>query len=261
MTADSQDPAQPYVSDDVLARAEILENLLVACATSGGGRGDSGGYRRARDLLLAIPGVSERVPRFLRTCRTLDEFWAFIKQMGNNWASREQFIHAEFEPLKSWLEQGAVSPVEEEGDAILATVDLPHVREAWEKAYDRVRLGDFDGAITAAKTLLEKVCQRILDDLDETYPTDADLPKLHHLVCKRLNLAPSEQTQELFRKLLGGCKTIVDNIAAVRNRLGDAHPEQETGIKADRRHAELAANAAGTAAVFLIASWQEQNRR
>jgi hypothetical protein len=57
------------------------------------------------------------------------------------------------------------------------------------KALER-RNADPEGAITIARTLLETVCKRILDQLPGAAYTDKeDLPKLYGMVARALNLA------------------------------------------------------------------------
>ena len=69
----------------------------------------------------------------------------------------------------------------------LEEFDLDHVHAAWQKALDR-RLNDPEGAITAARMLLETVCKYILDEAVFIYPDNADLPKLWALAAELLNL-------------------------------------------------------------------------
>lgn len=45
----------------------------------------------------------------------------------------------------------------------LSSIDSERVKRLWTKALER-RVSDPDGAITAARTLLESVCKHILDD-------------------------------------------------------------------------------------------------
>jgi hypothetical protein len=51
---------------------------------------------------------------------------------------------------------------------VLVSFDESGVHQAWEKALAR-RVSDPEGAITAARTLLETVCKHIIDEAGETY--------------------------------------------------------------------------------------------
>lgn len=66
-------------------------------------------------------------------------------------------------------------------------LDTQYISESWDKARAR-RFDDPEGAITAARTLLESVCKHILDECGVEYGDNADLPKLYGLTSKGLNL-------------------------------------------------------------------------
>jgi hypothetical protein len=134
-------------------------------------------------------------------------------------------------------------------------LDTKFISEAWQKSLDR-RHEDPEGAITAARTLLETVCKHILDECGVEYGDGTDLPKLYGLTSKELNLAPSQHTEEAFKKILGGVHSVVDGLANLRNRLGDAHGQGKRPVKPLPRHAELAVNMAGSMASFLLATFE-----
>lgn len=140
---------------------------------------------------------------------------------------------------------------------VLEAFDPEHVHAIWQKALAR-RTSDPEGAITAARTLLESVCKHILDDAGTPYPDDTDLPKLWAQVAKTLNLAPAQHQETVFRAILGNCQAVVNNLAAIRNRAGDAHGQGRRNVKPKARHAELAVNLAGTMASFLVTTWKEK---
>ena len=57
---------------------------------------------------------------------------------------------------------------------------------------------DPEGAITSARTLLETVCKRVLDETGTAYSDKDDLPALYKVVATKLNIAPSQHTQDTF---------------------------------------------------------------
>jgi hypothetical protein len=134
-------------------------------------------------------------------------------------------------------------------------LDTKFISEAWQKALDR-RHEDPEGAITAARTLLESVCKHILDERGGGYSEKADLPKLYGMTSKELNLAPSQHTEDAFKRILGGVESVVNGLANLRNRLGDAHGQGKRPVKPLPRHAELAVNMAGSMASFLLATFE-----
>jgi hypothetical protein len=203
--------------------------------------------------------VKDKLPRFVASCRTLDEFWCFIQPKYKHYVERRTYILEAFEPLLTFLEQSASTPSDEVHNQALKKVDSAHVQLAWQKALER-RSTDPDGAITAARTLLEAVCKHILDSLGEPYDDKAELPKLYGVVAHNLNLSPSQHTAQVFKQILGGCQSVVEGLGAVRNKLGDAHGPGKAGVRPLPRHAELAVNLAGTMATFLIATWESSKK-
>lgn len=148
------------------------------------------------------------------------------------------------------------TPAEEQVSAVLTKVNSEHVRRTWEKALGRKKT-DPEGAITAARTLVESVCKHILDKAGITYPSDSDLPKLYYLTAEHLNLVPSQQTERIVRQILGNCQAVVSGLAYLRNELGDAHGKSSSEIRPDPSHAELAVNLAGTMATYIVSVWEK----
>ncbi len=178
------------VDEKLLVKVERLKVLLVSYATGRGG--DNEEYRALRQELLVNLELKARLPRFLHTCRNLDDFWVFIQPKFAHYQERRDFLRTEFEPVLMLLEGTSVAPGDEIASSVISTVDSEHVRDTWQKALER-RTSDPEGAITAARTLLETVCKHILDEERVEYDDKADLPKLYGLVAERVNLAPSCQ--------------------------------------------------------------------
>ena len=148
-----------------------------------------------------------------------------------------------------------LTPSDATASAILSRIDAEHVRNAWQKALDR-RGVDPEGAITVARSLLETVCKFILDEEHVTYSDTMDLPALYQLTANKLRLAPSQHTEQIFKRVLGSCQTVVEGLGTLRNKLSDSHGKSKQAVKPAARHAELAVNLAGTMATFLVATWE-----
>lgn len=241
--------------DDVLVKVERLKNLLVSRATGNGV--DEGEYVRLRDELLKESLVKAHLPRFVRSCATVSEFWSFIQPKFKSYQERRVFLADEFSRLLTKLEDALGSPAVDSSSEVLSVVDSEHVQEAWQKAMDR-RASDPDGAITMARTLLETVCKFILDEQEIEYDDTADLPKLYRAVAESLTLAPSQHTEPIIKQVLGGCTAVVEGLGALRSKTGDAHGRGKQAGKPKQRHAALAVNLAGSMASFLVATWQER---
>jgi hypothetical protein len=195
------------------------------------------------------------LPRFVRTCRNLAQFWEFIKYKFGRYHERRTFIWGEFEELLFALEAAEQPPSDEPVSTTLEEFDSAHIHAVWSKALDR-REGDPEGAITMARTLLESVCKFILDDLEVEYDDSADLPKLYRGASETLNLAPSQHTRKVFKQILGGCAAVVEGLGSLRNRLSDSHGKGKRFVKPAARHTELAVNLSGAMCQYLVATWE-----
>ncbi|MTW18783.1 hypothetical protein GJ689_21515 [Rhodoplanes serenus] len=151
----------------------------------------------------------------------------------------------------------AVAPADPGISAVLAHFDEAGVHADWAKALDR-RDRDPAGAITMARTLIENTCRTVLAKAGQEPPVGAELTVLYRQAAKVLRLAPDDHTEEAFKRILGSCQNVVETLATLRNRLGDAHGGPGRGRPAPR-HAQLAVNLAGAMATFLVATWQSTN--
>lgn len=254
------DVDEDIFDETLLDKAMRLQNGLIAQATDGTFAGGNPTYRDLRQELGSHPETKSKLPDFVRRSSDLAQFWAFIKYEKPTYRERRELIWKAFRPLIEYLEAQdrapGISPISE----TLEKFDPEAVHAVWQKALDR-RIEDPEGAITAARTLLETVCKHILDDEEVAYSDDADLPKLWASASEVLNLAPNQHQETVFKAILGNCQSVVNNLGAIRNRVGDAHGQGRRQVKPKPRHAELAVNLAGTMAAFLIATWQEYKGR
>lgn len=131
------------------------------------------------------------------------------------------------------------------------------MRRVWARALER-REGDPEGAVTAARALLETVCKRILDETGDAYDDTADLPKLYGVTAEKLSLAPSQHTEPAFKAILGNCHSVVNGLATLRNRVGDAQGRGGKPVRPSPRQAALAVNLAGAMSMFLVQTFEER---
>ncbi len=103
-TVDPYRMDDPPEEDDVLLLVEQMKNGLTARAT-GGDMAESD-YSRIRKTLVGHPSIGSQLPRFVKTCRTPDEFWGFIKPKFSTYAERRRFIAEQFNPILDGLELG-----------------------------------------------------------------------------------------------------------------------------------------------------------
>lgn len=240
--------------EDVLS----LQNMMVAIAEGSQVEQDFE-FTRLRDAVMSESSIDHLLPRFVRTCRSKKQFWGYIKEVAGKYEPHRKHIYAGFQPLLDHLENPNKAPADKLVTDVLEKFDAEHVGAAWKKALDR-RNTDAEGAITSARTLLESMCKHILDEEGIAYDDKDDLPKLYRKTSERLNIAPSQHTEEVFKQILGGCTAAVEGLGTLRNRLSDAHGKGKIAARPRPRHAELAVNLSGALAMFVLSTWEERKK-
>jgi hypothetical protein len=246
-------------AEELFDKAKLLKEMLVSRAC--GSFPDEEEFIEVRKEILDEPGLKNYLPSFLYSTRTIDEFWFFIGHKFGHYDERRHFLNEQFEPLLTFLEENsrqtligkAVTP-------LLTAINSMSVQEAWSKALER-QPTDPEGALTAARTLLEAVCKFILDENGQQYDSNDDLPDLYKKVAIQLNLSPSQHEEQIFKQILGGVSSVVTGLGSLRNKLGDAHGKGKVGVKPSSRHAQLAVNLAGSVAIFLIQTWEAKSSK
>lgn len=254
--------AQATGAEDLIRDIESMKHMLIAYVTDE--RTEKAEFVPVRRRLIGS-NVSAQLPRFVHTCRTLEEFWGFIKPQFAKYDERRAFIREAFAPLLTELER-APAPADVIAASTIERLSSVYVNDQWQKALAR-RETDADGALTIARSLLESVCKHILEDAGRDYPDNADLPALYALLSKELSLAPEQHAHDALKRILGGCTTVVRGLGELRNGISDAHGKGRVHFRPLPRHSELAVNLAGATAMFLVATfearqaeWAEQAR-
>lgn len=134
------------------------------------------------------------------------------------------------------------------------------IDENIRKCETKLSASDFSGAITNARSLIEAVLIGIEKDLDPgASDYDGDLVKLFKRTQKLLNLEPNRKDiSDPLRQILTGLTSVVNGLAAMRNKMSDAHAAT---YRPSRHHAKLAVYAAITLADFLFETKNYQHRR
>lgn len=239
--------------DTPFERARMLQDMLLARATDSSSM-DEKLYLRLRKEFMDDPATRPLLPDFVRSNRTGGSLWGYFKSVSGQWQPRREHIWKSFGPILDYLEGSAGAPADAAITETLASFDPDGVHRAWEKALER-RQQDPEGAITAAKTLLETVCKRVLEEAGQSYGGNDDLPKLYHQTAQLLKLAPSQHTEDAFKTILGSCQQVVNSLGTLRNKIGDAHGQGRDAVRPGPRHAALAVNLAGSMATFMVETW------
>lgn len=125
------------------------------------------------------------------------------------------------------------------------------IDENIRKCETKLSEGDYSGAITNARSLIEAVLTGIERELDdEAVAYDGNLGGLYKRVQKLLSLEPDRKDiSDALRQILSGLTSIVNGLATMRNKMSDAHAST---YRPSKHHAKLAVYAATTLADFLF---------
>lgn len=130
-----------------------------------------------------------------------------------------------------------------------------------DKCRAKLDAEDYEGAITNARTLLERVLVWLEGELSEgpCASYNGDLPRLYKRVNKLLNLEPDRKDlSDNLKQILRGCVSQVDGLASLRNKMSDAHAVQYAPRE---HHARLAINASYTLVDFLFGTYSYQKAK
>jgi len=155
---------------------------------------------------------------------------------------------------------GATSSVVTALDDAARTLDLDTVRTDLDRALKNADT-DPEDAVTAANSTLESVCRSILIELGKDLPEKRDITGLMKAIREPLGLTGDQASKEIsddVQKILGSLAGVSQGVGALRTHAGDAHGRERKFRRIDARIARLAINSAGSAALFLIETWQQK---
>jgi len=85
-------------------KIESFQNLLVDIATSGNRPDEEENFKQLRTVLVANNGIKNQLPDFVKTNRTVSQFWQFIKGKFKTYEERKTFIWNEFSAVLDYIE-------------------------------------------------------------------------------------------------------------------------------------------------------------
>lgn len=91
-------------------------------------------------------------------------------------------------------------------------------------------------------------------------PAKQDLRTVWTVVRKHLGFDPSTIEDDDLQKILSGLISITDGIGSLRTHASSAHGAGKTSYKIEPRHARLAIHASHTVTLFILESWQKNER-
>ena len=135
--------------------------------------------------------------------------------------------------------------------AIIA-VNRDYIVSIASRANRDVDNGEYDSAITKARTLLEEVFCHAIERKGETPSNSGEIGRLYNQVKTLYNMHQARDMDVRINMLLSGLEKILSAITQMRNESGDSHGVGANRIRISEHHARLFVNSAITMADFIL---------
>lgn len=231
-------------------------------------------YKLNRQLIMLYYKKRKlRIPELFDKNRDLIDFLNYLVEEVELESEAYKEIKEELYPIIDTLEMSNI-----ELEIIYVKPELPeilthsYILAEIKKGEKRIEQGDFSGAITSSKTLVESVIKELLivfEPNNEFKIDGYDLPKLFKCLKKHLNMNNVETKNDItsqkesfktkyadsLNNIIRGLTSITQGLAELRNLSGDSHLPT---VKASSHHAVLAVNSSITICNFLFHTYKYQ---
>jgi len=143
---------------------------------------------------------------------------------------------------------------------IVKNIDRDYISKLSHRAMNDVENGQYDSAITKARTLVEEVFCYVIEKKEVTPIDNGNIEKLYTQVKNLYRMHQSNEVDTRINHLLKGLQNILVSIAQMRNQAGDAHGVGGKRINILEHHARLYVNSAMTMADFILSVYLQQSK-
>lgn len=244
----------------------VIHAILVDCYEEMNNRlptGPEGGHFRAEDSRALMTAIS--ATKRLQT----------VLANTSNAITLDEYCQNLFMKSKKFLRQSGGSQIPPFMDEVIVYYKLPifhrknsakinlekprinavdncYINDMSKRALEDIEQGNFDSAITKARTLLEEVFCHAIEKKSQIPDNNGKISSLYKQVRKLYNMHDDQDIDSRIKKLLGGLSTIIISIAEMRNKDSDAHGVGSNRIQIRDYHARLFVNASVSVAEFIL---------
>lgn len=143
---------------------------------------------------------------------------------------------------------------------IVKNIDRDYISKLSRRAMNDVENGQYDSAITKARTLVEEVFCYVIEKKNVTPTDNGNIEKLYTQVKNLYKMHQSSDVDTRINHLLKGLQNILVSIAQMRNQTSDAHGVGAKRINILEHHARLYVNSAMTMADFILSVYLQQGK-
>lgn len=131
-------------------------------------------------------------------------------------------------------------------------VNVGYISSISKRAIYDIENGEFDSAITKARTLLEEVFCNVIEAKNENPSTSGNIKELYGQVKLLYNMHQNKENDKRINALLSGFEKILTSISEMRNNVSDSHGIGQKRVSIKDYHARLYVNSAITMAEFIL---------
>ncbi len=190
------------------------------------------------------------------------EHWKTQKQLSSSEiTSTEQSLYEDCLEIAERLVKN--NPIQNLKTSNISKIDHVFIQEHVDKCDKKIIGGDFSGAITNARSLIETVLLYIEFQLSgEDKKFNGDLNSLYKDIASRLNLSidKNKKIDDSFKKIISGLFSIVSGIAELGNDIGDRYGKANKNYTVEKHHAILVVNSAKAFTEFIFSSYEKQKK-
>ena len=134
----------------------------------------------------------------------------------------------------------------------LKNVDREYIKSISARANKNIEDGNYDEAFTKARTLIEEVFCKVIEDAGQTPLTSGEISRLYKQVKDCYKMHPAEYDDKRIKELLSGLEKIITSISLMRDKNGDSHGLGCKRLNVKSYHARLFVNSAFVLADFIL---------
>ena len=138
----------------------------------------------------------------------------------------------------------------------IKNMDGKYIQSKANQAKLHMEQGQYDTALTQARTILEEVFCYVLERKNIEPIATGKIGELYKQVREVYNMHIDDNTDKRVKKLISGLNSIVDAIAEMRNNISDAHGQGTKRISISDYHAKLAVNSAIIISDFILSVYE-----
>jgi nucleoside phosphorylase len=132
-------------TDEFLVKVGDLKGLLNERARNG--TPSEREYAKLRAELIAIPEIRDALPKFVLSCKTIQDFWELIKAKYSTWNERTEFLQREFKSVLVLLGDVPAPTKSPDGaqlrlrpDVLVVTVNEHETRAVYKAFFDATKM-------------------------------------------------------------------------------------------------------------------------